>query len=82
MSTTIVDIAVDFMDMTNDRQLWTRFTDARPGFEPVAGRYAIVGDQDSDPAVAKILSADADHGIALLVLDGPVEDHHHLLSPA
>ena len=30
------DLAVDFMDMTSDRRLWTRLQDARPGFVPIA----------------------------------------------
>ena len=32
------DIWVDFMGMPNDRRLWTRLQDARPGFVPIAGR--------------------------------------------
>ena len=46
------DVAVDFMDMTNDRHLWALLEDARPGFVPIAGRYVVVGCEDADPAVA------------------------------
>jgi len=35
------DLAVDFMDMTNDRHLITRVVEARQGFEPVVGAYAV-----------------------------------------
>ncbi len=28
---TTYELAVDFMDMTNDRRLWTRLEDARAG---------------------------------------------------
>jgi hypothetical protein len=45
------DIAVDFMDMTDDGRLWTRLSDVRRGFVPVAGQYAVVGCEDA-PASA------------------------------
>jgi hypothetical protein len=66
------DIAVDFMDMTNDDRLWTRMKDVRPGFVPIAGQYAIVGCEDADPAVAQIISVDIENGIVLQVLEGGV----------
>lgn len=76
------DIAVDFMDMRNDGRLWTRMSDVRPGFVPIAGHYAIVGGEDADPAVARIISVDIEGGIQLQVLDGSVEEHRHLLTTA
>ena len=76
------DIDVDFMDMTNDGRLWTRLKDVRSGFVPIAGRYAIVGCDDADPAVAQIISVDIENGIVLQVLDGGVEEHRHLLTTA
>ncbi len=79
---TSYDIAVDFMDMRNDGRLWTRMSDVRPGFVPIAGQYAIVGDEDADPAVARIISVDIERGIQLQVLDGSVEEHRHLLTTA
>lgn len=82
MDTTNYDIAVDFMDMTNDGRLWTRLTDVRTGFVPVAGHYAIVGCEDAEPAVAQIISVDIERGITLQVLEGSVEEHRHLLTSA
>ena len=82
MNTTSYDIAVDFMDMTNDGRLWTRLSDVRGGFVPVVGHYAVVGCEDAEPAVAQIVSVDAEHGIDLKVLPGSVEEHRHLLSSA
>lgn len=76
------DIDVDFMDMTNDGRLWTRLKDVRSGFVLIAGQYAIVGCDDADPAVAQIISVDIENGIVLQVLDGGVEEHRHLLTPA
>lgn len=75
-------IAVDFMDMTNDRRLWARAADARPGVELTVGRHAIVGDDDADPKVARIVAIDADGNVELEVLPGSVESHLDLLAPA
>lgn len=80
--TTDYDIWVDFMTMRNDRRLWTRLKDARPGFVPIVGQYAVVGCEDAFPAVAQIVSVDIEGGIQLLVLEGRVEAHQHLLTTA
>ena len=75
------DLSVDFMDMTDDRRLWTRLKDARrPDFVPIGGRHVIVGCEDADPAVARILSVNAEGHIQLEVLDGPVESHRDPLA--
>lgn len=74
------DIWVDFMDMRDDRRLWAFTDDARAGLVPITGSHVIVGCEDADPAVAKILSVDADGTIELLVLAGNVDTHRHLLS--
>jgi hypothetical protein len=76
------DISVDFVDMTDDRRLWTRVVDAGPGFVPVPGGFIVVGCDDADPAVAQILSVDAEGRIELQILLGPVESHRHLLASA
>ena len=75
------DLDVDFMDMTNDRRLWTRMEDARPGFVPAVGRHVIVGCEDANPAVARILSVNAVGHIELEVLPGSVDSHRDLLPP-
>ncbi len=82
MSDPEYDIAVDFMDMTNDGRLWTRVKDVRPGFVPIAGQYAIVGCEDAFPAVARIITVDIEEGIQLEVLKGSVDDHRDLLTTA
>lgn len=73
------DLLVDFMDMTDDRHLLSRLVDARSGYEPVVGSYAVVGDDGADPKVARVLSVDGDGIIDLEVLPGPVEAHRELL---
>lgn len=76
------DLAVDFMDMSDDRRLWTRTIDALTDIEFTAGRHVIVGDDGADPKVARILSVDPDGNVELEVLQGGVESHHDLLTPA
>ena len=50
------EIAVDFMDMTNDRHLWARAGDARPDLELFVGRHVVVGDEDADLKVARVIA--------------------------
>jgi hypothetical protein len=74
------DIAVDFMDMTNDLRLWARPADLRPGFEPSVGRHVVVGDEDAEPRVARIAAIDPEGNLDLQVLPGSVESHRDLLA--
>jgi len=74
------EIAVDFMDMTNDRCLWARACDARSGLDLSIGRHVVVGDEDADPRVARIVAVDADGNIRLKVLAGSVESHSDSLA--
>ena len=67
------DIAVDFMDMTDDHRLWARASDVREGFEPAVGRYAIVGDDDADPRAARIEDI-TDDGLLVCTKTGA---HYH-----
>ncbi len=76
------DIAVDFMDMTNDRRLWVQAVDVRSGFAVEVGLYAVVGDEGADPSVARIVAIDADGNIELEVLPGTVDSHLDLLARA
>jgi len=76
------DIAVDFMDMTDARRLWVRAADVRPGVTLTVGRHVIVGDEDADPRVARIVGVGDDGIIELEVLPGDVESHRDLVAPA
>ncbi len=78
----VYDLAVDFMDMSDDRRLWTRSVDAVSDVKLIPGHHVIVGDDDADARVAKILSTDADGNIELEILQGSVESHHDLLTTA
>lgn len=75
------DVAVDFMDMTDDRHLWARAVDVRPGLTVIVGRYVVVGDEDADPRVARVVAIDGGN-LELEVLAGTVDAHRDLLTPA
>lgn len=74
------DIAVDFMDMTNELRLWARPADLRPGVEPSVGLHVVVGDEDADPKVARVVAIDPEGNLELQVLAGSVESHRDLLA--
>ncbi len=82
MGSLTIDIAVDFMDMSRDRHLWTRMVDARPGFLPTVGGHVTVGSEDSDLAVARVLSIDDEGHIELEVLPGSIDTNRALLITA
>ena len=75
------ELAIDYMDMTDDMRVLTRVSDGGAGFDATVGRYVVVGDEGAEPSVARILNVEA--GIVELeVLPGSVESHRHLLTPA
>jgi hypothetical protein len=78
----VYDLAVDFMDMSDDRRLWTRSVDAVSDVKLIPGHHVIVGDDDADAKVARIISVDVDGNIELEVLQGSVESHYDLLTTA
>ena len=75
------DLEVDFMDTRDGRRLPCRAVGRLPpGFVPVAGHYLTVGCEDAEPAVARVLSVNADGDIELEVLPGEVGSHRDLLA--
>lgn len=76
------DIAVDLMDMTDDRHIWVRAADVRQGLAFEVGAHAVVGDEDADPRVAQVVSIDERGNLELEILTGAVESHLDLLARA
>jgi len=74
------DLWVDFQRMQDNRRLLARARNARPGITLVAGMYLVVGSEDAEPAVARVLTVTADGSVELEVLDGPVDQHRDLLA--
>lgn len=73
------DVALDFMDMTADRRVWTRLVDVRDGLELELGQYVVVGDDDARPAVARVVALD-ERFVQVEVIAGGVEANRHLLA--
>lgn len=73
------DVAVDFMDATNDLHFWVRPVDVRSGLEVSVGLHVVVGDVDAGPRVARVVAIDADGNLELQILRGSVDSHRVLL---
>lgn len=76
------DVMIDFMDMTAGRRVWVRPVDVRSGVTVAVGGHLVVGDDDADPQVARVVAVDIDGVIELEVLPGTVESHRDLLTSA
>lgn len=74
-----LDLWVDFQRMQDNGRLLARARNGRPGLSLVAGMYLIVGCEDAEPAVARVVAITADGSVELLVLPGPVDAHRNLL---
>jgi len=77
-----LDLWVDFQRMQDNGRLLARARNARPGLTLVAGMHLVVGCEDAEPAVARVLTVTADGSVELQVLDGPVDLHRNLLATA
>lgn len=73
------DLWVDFQRMQDNGRLLARSRNARRGLTLVAGMHLVVGCEDAQPAVARILAVTADGSVELQVLPGPVEQNRSLL---
>lgn len=74
------DLWVDFQRMNDDGRLPARARNSRSNAPLVVGSYIVVGSEDAEPAVARILAVDPAGAIQLQVLDGPIQDHKALVS--
>jgi hypothetical protein len=73
------DLWVDFQRMQDNGRLLARSRNARQGLTLVAGMHLVVGCEDAQPAVARILAVTADGSVELQVLPGPIEQNRGLL---
>jgi hypothetical protein len=65
--------------MQDDGRLLARSRNVRPGLHIDAGMHLVVGCEDAEPAVARVLAITADGSIELQVLAGPIDAHRALL---
>lgn len=73
------DLWVDYLRTDGDGLTHTSTRNARPGVTLREGSHLIVGNEDADPAVARVVSVDEDGVVLVAVLPGPVEAHRNLL---
>ena len=73
------DLWIDFQAEDVDGLTSTLVEYARPGFTLEAGTYVLVGSDDSELAVARVVSVEPDGLVYTRVLPGPASEHVHLL---
>jgi len=73
------DLWVDFHRVDADGLTHASLKDATDGSAIEPGRYVIVGDEDADPAVARVIEVRADGVVLLRVLPGHADEHLDLL---
>jgi hypothetical protein len=73
------DLWIDFQAQDEDGLTPALVEHARAGASLEPGRYVLVGSEDSELAVARIVSIDPDGVVHTRVLPGPAAEHLHLL---
>ena len=59
--------------MTDDSRVWVRRVDVHREVDLAVGRHVVVGDDDADRKVARIVAIDSDGNLDLEVLPATVE---------
>ena len=72
------DLWVDFMRTDGDGLTHASVRNVSPGISLGVGSHVVVGNEDADPAVARVVSID-DGVVLVAVLPGPVAAHESLL---
>jgi hypothetical protein len=73
------DLWIDFHTRDTDDFTSTLLEYARPGIAVEVGTYLLVGSDDSELAVARIVSVEPNGLVYTRVLPGPASEHLHLL---
>lgn len=73
------DLWIDFQAEDEDGLTPALVEHARSGVTVEAGHYLIVGSDDSELAVAKVVSVDTNGVVYAKVLPGPASEHLHLV---
>ena len=73
------DLWIDFQAQDEGGLTPALVEHARLGVDVTAGRYLLVGSEDSELAVARIVSVDPDGVVQTRVLPGPAAEHFHLI---
>ena len=73
---------IDFQAQDEDGFTPALVEHTRPGVSVEPGSYVLVGSDDSELAVARIISVDPDGVVQTRVLPGPAAEHLHLIGTA
>lgn len=74
------DLWIDYLRTDGDGLTHGSIRNAGPGVRLQVGGHIIVGSEDADPAVARVVSIGDDDGVVLVaVLPGSVDAHRSLL---
>lgn len=73
------DLWVDYLRTDGDGLTHTSVRNASPGVALRVGDHVVVGNEDADPAVARVASVGDDGVVLVAVLPGPVDAHLNLL---
>ncbi len=74
------DLWVDY-HRTDERGLThTNVRNAEPGVHLEPGNHIIVGNEEADPAVAKVIEVNPDGTVLVSVLPGSADQHLHLIA--
>jgi hypothetical protein len=73
------DLWIDFQAEAPDGLTPALVEHARPGVTVEPGRYLVVGSDDSELAVARVVSVEPNGVVYTRVLPGPAVEHLHLV---
>jgi len=73
------DLWVDYLRTDGGGFTHTSTRNVSPGVALRVGEHVIVGNEDGDPAVARVVSIGDDGVVLVAVLPGPVETHRAVL---
>ena len=73
------DLWIDFQAEDADGLTPALVEHTRPGVALSAGAYVLVGSEDSELAVARVVSVEPDGLVYTRVLPGPASEHLHLV---
>ena len=75
-----IDMMIDFTVVDDDGLTHAILRDADDRVRIAPGRHIVVGDDDAEPAVARVVELCPDDVVLLRVLPGSAAEHAHLVA--
>ncbi len=73
------DLWIDYLRTDGEGLTHGSTHNAAPGVRLLVGQHVVVGNEDADPAVARVVSVGDDGVVLVAVLPGPVDGNRSLL---